>query len=205
MASGGEDGAIDQEEGAKKRNFERVVLGVVFIATAAAASIVILSYLTQSRLDLPSTPRAAPYVRVVFPQGWAFFTKSPREPELTAYQLDADSRVIQELNSGPNATPKWYFGINRTARSQEYELRYIAEVLGNVAWTQCEDGARLSCLQDIDDPGHKIHNPFALQTICGRVALVRHTVIPWAYANRGLDTVGSAEAKLTYVICESID
>lgn len=57
-----------------------------------------------------------------FPEGWAFFTKSPKEPRLYIY--DCNKKNIENLNLR-NFSKDYYFGISRHNRILNIEVENI--------------------------------------------------------------------------------
>ena len=62
----------------------------------------------------------------VFPEGWAFFTKSPKEPRL--YIFDCNKKNIEILNLR-NFSVDYYFGISRHNRILNIEVENIMSIV----------------------------------------------------------------------------
>lgn len=181
---------------------------------AAGASLVVVVVITlysatyllgERAAELPGERTyqeiAAPY----FPQGWAFFTKSPRTPELLAYRYEPGGDDAASLVLGPNAQARWAFGLDRTPRTQEFEYEVLSRALSDESWFECSGPVGGECIEDAGRAGPSIEivNDLPASTICGDdIVLVRAGVFPWAFANRGFDPGGAVdEVVLANVEC----
>jgi len=188
-------------------NSSNATLGKVLVLWAVGVSAVLtyslsVTVFSQSDIErLPATASISPWATAAFPQGWAFFTKSPRTPEVQPFQVDGTTSM-DSLALGPNSSPRWLFGLNRTSRIQEFELGEINRLTSQVEWTDCDGPLTASCVEAARAAGAEpVDNPFPLQTLCGTIALVREEPVPWAFANRGIDTEPPADLKVVDVRC----
>lgn len=69
---------------------------------------------------------------IIFPQGWGFFTKSPREPMLEVYRVD--QRNNMELVTLKNQSSSNFFGLSRRGRMIGYESSMIASQISQNLW-----------------------------------------------------------------------
>jgi len=67
----------------------------------------------------------------LFPQGWAFFTRSPKEFQLSLYEISEAKYVLIDLK---NAQAKQYFGLNKSNRIVHHKLIQIAREIPNEHW-----------------------------------------------------------------------
>lgn len=65
-------------------------------------------------------------------EGWAFFTRNPREPNLHLFKPDANGKLYDVTTL--NNDPKNLFGFSREARSLSLELGKILENLDSAQW-----------------------------------------------------------------------
>lgn len=117
-------------------------------------------------------------IQIVFPEGFAFFTRDPREPDLYLYEQTEDGWKTAAL--GPNARPANFFGLNRKARAQAVEYALLLQGRGPGAWSSCDAGT-LSCLERVETHD-TIENVTPRPTLCGTVGFVRQDPIPWAWS-----------------------
>ncbi len=70
----------------------------------------------------PLTPKKdiTIYISQIWPQGWGFFSKSPKEEYLNVYKSNGDPSV-----QWPNMKLSNLFGINRAGRAQGTEIGLI--------------------------------------------------------------------------------
>src|SRR4051812_32531054 len=69
------------------------------------------------------------------PQGWGFFTRNPREPQIVPFLRNGHWR---SANLGPHAQFKYALGLNRRSRAQGVEMGLLLGKLGIAEWTPCE-------------------------------------------------------------------
>lgn len=159
-----------------------------------------------SALELPAEKLSERAGSVFFPQGWAFFTKSPRTPELVAMTDPTATGDFDRMNYGPNAQPQWFFGADRTSRIQEFEFELLNRSSKDTDWFSCEQRVSTDCVARLvaaDLGVAEVSTPFPAATICGNVVLVRTGVTPWAYANKGFDDNSTIdEIKRLKITCE---
>ncbi|GAA2369804.1 SdpA family antimicrobial peptide system protein [Streptomyces carpaticus] len=158
----------------------RAVAGLWLVAIVYIAQI----HLPSNVVTLPGQTAAAPAVRTLAPQGWSFFTKSPRDPELTAYALREGT--WQELRRAPHAEPRNWFGLDRASRAQGVETALLLHQLPEPDWHPC-DADLPACLAAAPPPA-AVTNPSPEPTLCGRIAVVQLRPVPWAWRDLLPDT-----------------
>lgn len=132
---------------------------------------------------LPASPFTLPgpqarIVKALVPQGWAFFTKSPRSRSVEVFQHRTDGSW-QDITSGPRARPGQLMGLDRLGRSQGTELAMLAAVVPEQSWRDCEREPT-DCLAEAS-VAHTVRNRSSHQSVCGEVGLVLQDVLPWAW------------------------
>jgi antimicrobial peptide system SdpA family protein len=177
---------------------EQVRLGrrilTAFLAAATAAAYALFAALPAAPFRLPFVDREQ--VHAVLPEGWAFFTRSPREPELTSYRLHPDGtwHLATQRSSMSFASA---LGLNRRDRAQGTELAGIVNPLAAADWTGC-DQAPTACLAEVA-VARTLPNRSNHPTLCGDVGLVVQDVLPWAWY--GLPTVMHSQVSRVTVSC----
>jgi antimicrobial peptide system SdpA family protein len=119
----------------------------------------------------------------LFPQGWAFFTRDPREAVDWAYRPGPPLAPLLY----PNASPRNLFGLSRGARALNVELAALLVDLPKSAWRPCDDRLERCLAQDAGETV-AVLNRFAGRRICGALVVERQPPVPWAWG-RGHDTV----------------
>jgi len=123
----------------------------------------------------PGTKRAANLTREVLPEGWSFFTKSPRDAFVVAYNDDGD-----EVGTAPNAQPRWAFGLNRASRLGGIDVDRVMQHLDRDAWHRCDVGMSvLGCSEEVRARHVRITED--MHSLCGEITLARTKPTPWAF------------------------
>lgn len=118
-------------------------------------------------------------VKSVVPQGWAFFTKDPRDDRFSVLRESSDG--WETVPVGPNGDPRYVFGLHRYPRVQSVELHLLAETVPAEAWVSCA-GSWARCA-DALDASAPVRNAVAAPSLCGRLTIVRSEPTPWAWAH----------------------
>lgn len=111
----------------------------------------------------------------IFPQGWGFFTKSPRQGALVIYSL-RDGKV-QKVTK-PNYSSDNLFGISRKNRARQLQLAYSISKYEN-RWRKCATPNLLNCNKD---SLIIIENVFRNPLLKGKYIIQKRTQIPWAWS-----------------------
>jgi len=121
-------------------------------------------------------------VHSLAPEGWAFFTRNPREPSLNLYHLNEQKEIVPYC-SYPSAHPDYWMGAKRDLRSIGAEMGAMITQVPDSIWV-AQEGQLISFLEanhqnlktfSIDN---EVQGPF----ICGDLFLVQKSPIPWAWA-----------------------
>ncbi|WP_242592477.1 SdpA family antimicrobial peptide system protein [Corallococcus exiguus] len=138
---------------------------------------------------LPYNPLQLPFedrfdIRLVLPEGWAFFTRDPRDERILSYLRTPDGQWLRAART-PNFQPQNSFGIDRAARAQGVEMGLLLEATRQLGRHACEEEP-LKCLERTPS-GQKLRNESPNPTFCGQLGLVFQPAVPWAWSrsNRG--------------------
>ncbi|MEJ3745595.1 SdpA family antimicrobial peptide system protein [Actinomycetes bacterium KLBMP 9797] len=136
---------------------------------------------------MPAPPGRS-VARALIPEGWAFFTREPRQPSPVVHTQDRDGRwrPAPGRSRGPA-------GLDKRDRSRNAEIAMLMDRLDGAAWTTCdrEPGACLATARETE-----VANTATVRTLCGDVGIVLQEVLPWAW--KDLPTVlPSRVARLT--------
>jgi antimicrobial peptide system SdpA family protein len=116
-------------------------------------------------------------IGAVVPQGWAFFTRNPREHNFFIYQKK-DGAFEQVILSNCNVNN--LFGASRKSRIQSVELGDILAKVENANWLECPEGidqsAGIDTIQEV-----LVINQVESPTICGEFYIAQKEPIPWAW------------------------
>ena len=136
----------------------------------------------------------------VLPEGWGFFTRSPREESIFAHGRFGGA--WQQLNFTATSRRNWG-GFLRASRVQGVELSALTEGLKDEAWISHPDpfaaGADLSGITRIE-----VSNPAVVKTICGEILLERRPPVPWAWSRSERPIRMPAKYVLLSVDCAAV-
>lgn len=162
----------------------RLVLGVGW----AVALLIVLSG-SMPENPLPSSLKLQQNLIVLFPQGWAFFTRDPREPTEQVYRRSAGG--LREV-SYANSSARNFFGLRRDARAVHVELVHLLSRTPIHRWQPC-DNRTPQCAKEVAESPVVLSNDTPLQQLCGDLIVVRRPPVPWAWsrARRTIHMPGS--------------
>lgn len=151
-------------------------------------------------LDLPNERSVGPALRLVLPQGWGFFTKSPRDEEF--YVFSSRQGELKNVFQGPAARVKYALGLNRHPRAQGIEFGLVLEDSKDVPWLKCM-GEIEQCMERLrQSPLTKVKSRVQNPTFCGEIVLKMQSHVPWAWRHQGLSVVEAPyRVKYLYVEC----
>ncbi|MFD5479969.1 SdpA family antimicrobial peptide system protein [Streptomyces hawaiiensis] len=169
-------------------HFTRTGNGLVSVSRKSviivcAAWVMVITYVAQVQLPknvitLPGQKSVRHSIANMAPQGWAFFTKSPRDPEMVPYQKTPGA--WKPLSLTPHSSPRNAFGLNRESRAQGVEIALLLSAAQKGDWRDCAS-SRQQCLDDFGAPARRIENRSPDPTLCGTVGLLQEKPTPWAW------------------------
>src|SRR5690606_29470956 len=108
------------------------------------------------------------------PEGWGFFTRSPREDIVDIYSIEDDKldKVMQKNGHYSNL-----FGISRKSRKIGMETSIILGKVSDSMWTNKTDIGNI----EIPSKGYTVSNEFLHYLKSGDYVLVKRKTIPWAW------------------------
>jgi len=169
----------------------RRVIGSARVGAAAVGLLVVWLvfgvYVLHTRmpttaLTLPAEGQLKPVMVLFVPEGWAFFTKSPRDDRLLPFARSEGGEWAY-INRGPNAELRNWLGINRSSRAQGPEMGGLMSQLRAAAWQSCRGDPR-RCLEEAS-VAFTGRNPSPTATLCGTVGIVLQEPLPWAWYGAG--------------------
>lgn len=113
------------------------------------------------------------------PQGWAFFTRSPRTAQPRPFARAGDGWV--DAGIGPGSSPRNVFGLNRAVHAQGAEVGLLAKDLPASSWHECRTRSEW-CMERYEGPPVEVRNSVPSKTLCGDIAIARAEPLPWAWA-----------------------
>ncbi len=156
------------------------LLGAVCIALAAfwvsAITYVLHATFPFNAVKLPDENTIS--AKLWSPQGWKFFTRSPREDWLLPYRRT--TRGWESASLGPNGRLDAYLGWSRAPRAQGIEMGLLLHNISNNMWDKCT-GDAVECLRR-SPIKTTLRNKTPEPTLCGMVGFVVQEQVPWAWA-----------------------
>lgn len=118
----------------------------------------------------------------IVPEGWAFFTRDPKGPELLLFQADSNKQVHRFVQRP--GTPRYLFGINRKARIVSQEFGRFQEYLptADSLWYEIEGPIEKNAHLFDSLSIIKIPNSSRYPFINGVFILQKIEPVPWAWA-----------------------
>lgn len=163
-------------------------LGAAAVGLIAGCAVLIaytvLPQMPTSSVTLPAQAALKPSIIRLLPEGWAFFTRSPREADLLPFTQAADGGWRLALRS-PHAEPRNLFGLNRASRAQGVELGLVEGAIAQDAWKDCTQPVT-ACLAGLTPVA--VENRSPSPTLCGPVGLAQQPPVPWAWSRDGSTT-----------------
>lgn len=130
------------------------------------------------RYQFPNQKKVLSFI----PQGWAFFTRSPREAQILVYQIE--NNKIKNLEISRHSSPMNCFGFNRKQTYKMNELQFIIDQFEpkdytTISWNYIED------LQgEIPTKLHRVSSIFKHSLLKNKeILLVMQEIVPWAWSS----------------------
>lgn len=151
-------------------------ISVVWIAVCLYVA---QSFLPHNVISIPGQGGVRKVATVAAPQGWAFFTKSGKDPQYAPYRMTDGHWRSAALT--PHSKPSNVFGFDRASRSQGVEIALLLHQK-NIRWTSCDRARSVSsCLARAGAPVTTTPNASPAPTLCGLSAVVEMRPVPWAW------------------------
>lgn len=156
------------------RNYRTFLL--VFIVFAG----VYISFIASNR-DNPVrlSYKSTQEIYSVFPQGWAFFTRDPKEDVLIVYDFQNNNK--EAVNKTASLSLENLLGINRKGRRVSIELAAVVNKIPAKAWSPNREKVSLEKLKSLplkDTVVNVLPDPI----LKGTYVIYRATRKPWAWA-----------------------
>ncbi len=128
---------------------------------------------------------------VLVPQGWAFFTRDPREDELYLLQINSKDSVVSFTKT--NSDKEFYFGASRKNRTIMIEFSLILSKINKNAWRAGENNSFELERSIVPDT---ISLDFYPQNIKGDFYIVKQERLPWAWSKNQSLVMPNTYAKI---------
>jgi antimicrobial peptide system SdpA family protein len=115
------------------------------------------------------------------PQGWAFFTRDPREAQIAMYQKNDDGNY--HLLDTRNASGKFYFGLDRRAAKVMAELQYAKRHIPMQNYVDSTFNYQTEAIFTNTNtlPHYNFENVLHAPSLCGEYVIVFQKSLPWSW------------------------
>ncbi|MDQ4501982.1 SdpA family antimicrobial peptide system protein [Sinomonas sp. ASV322] len=168
--------ADDDEQKVKRKSPWMVAIPLALILIVLTYSI--LSVSPRAVFRPPGIDLLKGDLAKAVPQGWGFFTKSPRDSFLLVYRQQDDGGMVEAIQM-PTVKAENLFGVSRFGRGQPVELANIVNPVDPHKWYECGptiDKCLVALAEPIDAANAKPE-----PTLCGLLTVVDVVPTPWAY------------------------
>jgi antimicrobial peptide system SdpA family protein len=157
----------------------------VLAHAAACALIAGVAILYSVHSAMPHNAVELPFEKdvqmgLILPEGWAFFTKSPKDPRFLVFGPTSDGSWARRY--GETTDLATTFAFSRKTRSLGVEAGLIASSVTETDWRKCSS-APSTCMSLWSGSPVAAINETPRPTLCGPLALVKQDRLPWAWAN----------------------
>ncbi|WP_052329795.1 SdpA family antimicrobial peptide system protein [Thermicanus aegyptius] len=149
----------------------------LFVVVISAGLLVFL--LSALQLTLPNNPTRVlknMTISKIFPQGWGFYSISPREEQIILYDENGNLAV-----DWPNASLSNLFGLLRKGRAQGLEVGIVSAELQENDFTQTEGNLK-EAIKSYHGRIITVKNPTPNAMISGKYFVVKYQIVPWTWA-----------------------
>jgi antimicrobial peptide system SdpA family protein len=115
-------------------------------------------------------------LKKTIPEGWGFFTKSPREDLIEIYRVENKKIEKVELR---NTSYTSFFGASRKNRKLSMEVSIMSELVNESEWLKKTDMAKLVIPNKIV----KVDNKNLKYLKGGEFVLIKRQIVPWAWTD----------------------
>lgn len=153
-----------------------------------------------ARAFLPSPlPVGFPNTRnifMLFPEGWGYFTRNPREPVLQLYSLKGKHEPVL----APNFSRRSLFGLRRDGRKLGSEVDLVISQVPTSAWSTTKEAPAFEACSR--DSLVVIHDTITRPTLCGDYLIQIQDRLPWAWARSRGSLIMPSKVARVHVECE---
>jgi antimicrobial peptide system SdpA family protein len=131
------------------------------------------------RYQFPNQKKVLSFI----PQGWAFFTRSPREAQILVYQIE--NNKIKNLEISRHSSPMNYFGFNRKQTYKMNELQFIIDQFEPKDYTTISWNYKEDLQGEIPTKLHRVSSIFKHSLLKNKeILLVMQEIVPWAWSSK---------------------
>ena len=161
-------------------------VGITVLTTAVEQNALFPSYVSRT------------IVQAIVPQGWAFFTRDPRETWTRAYRVH-DLDALVPANTADYRGGPWH-SLGRKYRNRGVMLDQAKAQVPESAWYRCERSPE-ECLSEVQITSVTLraHDNTGL---CGRYLLQDQRTVPWAWRRSAQTMTLPSRLALVQIDCK---
>ena len=182
---------------ARANRAARIVDCCAFVFWAALVGVAMLGALPEDAFG--SSTYSREIVRTLLPEGWAFFTRNPRESTYHLYEETPGGQLTSADSADARAKGLW--GLERKSRLRSIAVAQLASRVPKEAWKECRSTLR-QCRQE-QDVEPEIALKMNVPTICGHVVLEEREPVPWAWRRSFFRVHMPSRTARAHIPCES--
>jgi antimicrobial peptide system SdpA family protein len=183
--------------GASAKRIALLVDCCAFAFWATLASVAMLGALPEDALG--SSTYSREIIRTLLPEGWAFFTRNPRESTYHIYEEEAGGQLTPADAADARANGFW--GIDRKSRLRSIAVAQMASRIPKDTWKECRSTLR-QCRRE-QDVESEIALSMNVPTICGHIVIEEREPVPWAWRRSYSRVHMPSRIARVHVPCES--
>lgn len=116
------------------------------------------------------------------PQGWAFFTRDPREAQIVLYKINNKNKLIQIGQRHSSSTN--LFGLNRRADKIMFEFALIKEKLKDSQFQNTRWNYQYKLFSKTPTITYTVKNRLKNPNLKGKYIIIFQKPVPWAWSKR---------------------
>jgi antimicrobial peptide system SdpA family protein len=164
----------------------------IFVAVFWCVILTVVAIGSVKSNPLSFNPESKATLTFLLPQGWSFFTRSPRENKIFIYKWK--NNKFQKVDFVKNRFHN-YLGLNRAGRSRNQEMAFLVKQIKGSSWKSCR-----WCL-DLSLRPTAIKNKALRPAFCGKYRVVLKKLPPWAWGKSGKEIMMPGSAADMEVNC----
>ncbi len=147
---------------------------IKYISTFIVSIIFFIVLLSFTKVSPFGFNKSIDMIRFITPQGYAFFTRSPKEPQFIFYYEQNNSLI--RLNEKSSISIKGFFGLNRDNRRNSL---FLGKIISNRnKWSILKNNK--SMLNSNYNDTMRVDKKFLLKK--GTYYILKYETIPWAWS-----------------------
>ncbi len=138
-------------------------------------------------------------IKTFIPQGWAFFTRSPREAQSILYSVVGETLIpVKHKHSGFSKA----FGLNRKSTAIVTEASLLRANIPDSVFMNTQWGYQADRIGEFPKTSFKVTNEMGQAILCGEYVLVFQKPVPWAWSKSMEEMDMPAKVARLEIVCD---